>query len=93
MSMGVGGLGAIFFGLVGTRAVHAERFLNAAEWTSLLTVALLAGAFAIAFKLPRQAQQFTEGEAVVEDTSSRTAEGPVSGDEGTAEGTLVLVTL
>jgi MFS family permease len=64
MSLGVGGLGAVFFGLVGTRAVHVQSYLHAAEWTALLTVILLAGAFAIAFKLPHAAQQFNETDAI-----------------------------
>jgi EmrB/QacA subfamily drug resistance transporter len=57
MSIGVGGLGAVFFGLVGSKAVHPQNFVHAAEWTSLLTVALLSLAFAIAFKLPHHALQ------------------------------------
>jgi EmrB/QacA subfamily drug resistance transporter len=70
MSIGVGGLGAIFFGLVGSKAVHAASFVHAAEWTSLLTVALLAAAFAIAFKLPRQARPEAETETISDGDSS-----------------------
>jgi len=85
MSIGVGGLGALFFGLVGTKGLPALHFVHATEWTLLLTVVLLASAFAIAFKLPRQAQQFSEiaevapecpspppvGDSVVVDIDSR----------------------
>jgi MFS family permease len=70
MSIGVGGLGAVFFGLVGAKVGGAGGFVHAAEWTSLLTVALLAGAFVIAFRLPRQAQQFEATEVVPHDEQS-----------------------
>ena len=62
MSIGVGGLGALFFGLVGSKAVHRSDFVHAAEWTSLLTVVLLAAAFAIAFKLPHHPVQLSPSE-------------------------------
>ncbi len=57
MAIGVAGLGAIFFGLLGTSAGHALAFVGAAQWTALVTVALLACSFAIAFWLPRRARQ------------------------------------
>jgi MFS family permease len=53
MSLGVAGLGTLFFGLVGSDG----DFVGAAEPTILVTVALLAAAFAIAFLLPRHARQ------------------------------------
>ncbi|MCW3064193.1 MAG: transporter [Solirubrobacterales bacterium] len=56
MSLGVAGLGAIFFGLVKPQLGPAQGFLGAAEWTTLITVALLALAFAIAYWLPRHAR-------------------------------------
>ena len=52
MSLGVAGLGTLFFGLVGSQG----DFIGAAEPTILVTVALLAAAFAIAFLLPRHAR-------------------------------------
>ncbi len=55
MSLGVAGLGTLFFGLVGTQ-VDEAGFVAAAEPTILVTVALLAAAFAIAFRLPRHAR-------------------------------------
>ena len=55
MSLGVAGLGTLFFGLVGSH-VDEAGFVAAAEPTILVTVALLAGAFAIAFGLPRHAR-------------------------------------
>src|ERR1700730_903626 len=73
MSIGVGGLGAVFFGLVGSKAFHAPNFVHGAEWSSLLTVGLLVVACAIAFKLPRQAQQGAETEVGSEGKSSRVA--------------------
>jgi EmrB/QacA subfamily drug resistance transporter len=56
MSLGVAGLGTLFFGLVGSQAVAGD-FVAAAEPTILVTVALLAAAFAIAFLLPRHARE------------------------------------
>ena len=56
MAIGVAGLGAIFFGLLGPAAGHALAFIGAAQWTALLTVALLACSFAMARWLPRHAR-------------------------------------
>jgi hypothetical protein len=54
-SIGVAGLGAIFFGIVGTGgSVH---FLDAGEWTALLSVGLLALAFVLGFWLPSHARE------------------------------------
>jgi EmrB/QacA subfamily drug resistance transporter len=55
MSLGVAGLGTLFFGLVGEH-VGAAEFVAASEPTILATVALLAAAFAIAFLLPKHAR-------------------------------------
>ena len=55
MSIGVAGLGAVFFSLVGSG--HSAGYLSAAQWTVLATVGLLATAFAIAFLLPRKARE------------------------------------
>ncbi|HLK00160.1 MAG TPA: MFS transporter [Streptosporangiaceae bacterium] len=61
MSLGIAGLGAIFFTLAASpgraAAAHAVAYLNAAEWTALATVGLLAISFALAFALPRRARQ------------------------------------
>jgi EmrB/QacA subfamily drug resistance transporter len=57
MSLGVAGIGAIFFGLLGSNGDHAHAFVNAAEWTALVSVALLVVSFAIAFWLPRRARE------------------------------------
>jgi MFS family permease len=57
MSLGVAGLGTLFFGLVGSQAARAADFVAAAEPTILVTVALLAAAFAIGFLLPRHARE------------------------------------
>jgi EmrB/QacA subfamily drug resistance transporter len=52
MSLGVAGLGTLFFGLLGSQG----DFVAATEPTILVTVALLAAAFAIAFLLPKHAR-------------------------------------
>jgi EmrB/QacA subfamily drug resistance transporter len=55
MSLGVAGLGTLFFGLVGRPGAAAMRqavFVQAAELTLLISVGLLAVAFAICFLLP-----------------------------------------
>lgn len=56
MSLGIAGIGAIFFGLLG--AGHVHDFVHASEWVALVTTALLAAAFVIAFWLPRKAREF-----------------------------------
>ena len=58
MSLGVAALGAVFFGLVGGSGVgHSQAFVDAAQWTILLTVALLVVSFAVAYLLPRRARE------------------------------------
>jgi MFS family permease len=57
MSLGIAGIGAIFFALIGGHGQHVPVYLHAAEWTALATAALLAGSFAIGFGLPRQARE------------------------------------
>ena len=52
MSLGIAGLGAIFFALAGGHGRHGPVYLGAAEWTALATVGLLACSFAVAFGLP-----------------------------------------
>jgi len=60
MSLGIAGIGAIFFALVSRRGGpggHVPTYLNAAQWTALATVGLLACSFAVAFGLPRRARE------------------------------------
>jgi EmrB/QacA subfamily drug resistance transporter len=56
MSLGIAGIGAIFFALASGRGGHVPVYLHAAEWAALATVALLAGSFVIGFGLPRRAR-------------------------------------
>jgi EmrB/QacA subfamily drug resistance transporter len=56
MSLGIAGIGAIFFALAGGHGRHVPVYLGAAEWTALATVGLLACSFAVAFGLPRRAR-------------------------------------
>jgi hypothetical protein len=55
MSVGIAGIGAIFFGLLGAGGVH--NFVHAGQWTALVTVGLLTASFVIAFWLPRRARE------------------------------------
>ena len=57
MSLGIAGIGAIFFALAGGHGRHLPVYLSAAQWTALATVGLLACSFAVAFGLPRQARE------------------------------------
>jgi MFS family permease len=57
MSLGIAGIGAIFFALLGGHGGHVPVYLNAAEWTALATAGLLACSFAVAFGLPRRARE------------------------------------
>ena len=57
MSLGIAGIGAIFFGLLG--AGHVYDFVRASEWIALATTALLAAAFVIAFWLPARARELS----------------------------------
>jgi EmrB/QacA subfamily drug resistance transporter len=56
MSLGIAGIGAIFFALAGAFGQHVPVYLHAAEWTALATVLLLAASFVIGFALPRRAR-------------------------------------
>jgi EmrB/QacA subfamily drug resistance transporter len=62
MSLGVAGLGAIFFGMVGTGS--GSEFVTAAQITALVTVALLAIAFVLGFRLPRRARETAPAETL-----------------------------
>ena len=57
MSLGIAGIGAIFFALAGGHGGHVPVYLRAAEWTALATAGLLACSFAVAFGLPRRARE------------------------------------
>jgi EmrB/QacA subfamily drug resistance transporter len=54
-SLGVAGLGAVFFAVVGVGGVR--HFLLAGQWTAVASVALLALGFLAAFQLPRRARE------------------------------------
>ena len=56
MSLGIAGIGAIFFALAGGRGAHVPLYLDAAEWAALATAGLLACSFGVAFGLPRRAR-------------------------------------
>jgi len=57
MSLGIAGIGAIFFALAGGPGRHVPVYLSAAQWTALATVGLLACSFVIGFRLPRRARE------------------------------------
>ncbi|GLZ75790.1 putative actinorhodin transporter [Actinorhabdospora filicis] len=61
MSLGIAVLGTVYFGHAADRAAagagHREAFLDAAQLTGVITVAMLALAFGLAFLLPRKARQ------------------------------------
>jgi EmrB/QacA subfamily drug resistance transporter len=56
MSLGIAGIGAIFFAQVGGLGRHVPLYLHAAEWAALATAALLAASFVLGFRLPRKAR-------------------------------------
>jgi EmrB/QacA subfamily drug resistance transporter len=56
MSLGIAAIGTVFFGAIGSHAARAD-FLSAAELTTLITVGLIAAAFAVSHLLPKQARQ------------------------------------
>ncbi|MDX6394924.1 MAG: hypothetical protein QOJ73_5987 [Streptosporangiaceae bacterium] len=74
MSLGVAGLGAVFFSLLGPTTTHAAGFIAPAELTILLTVSLLAAAGAIAFALPRRAREQASPVAAGELAADQTPE-------------------
>ena len=63
MAIGVAGVGAIFFGLLSPVARPGQAFVSPAVWTLVITVALLAVAFALTFWLPRRARETVSGPA------------------------------
>jgi hypothetical protein len=56
MSLGIAAIGTVFFGALGSHAVRAD-FVSAAQLTTLITVGLIAAAFAVSYLLPRKARQ------------------------------------
>lgn len=58
LSLGVAGVGAIFFAITGTGGIHS--FVTAGQWTALASAILLAAAYLIAFQLPRQARRIPQ---------------------------------
>jgi hypothetical protein len=72
MSLGIAGLGAVFFSIVGRGG--SQAFLSAAEWTALASAGLLAVAFVIAFQLPRRARGAADAPARVAETPASLAE-------------------
>jgi MFS family permease len=57
MSLGIAGIGAIFFALTSGPGAHVPVYSGAAQWTVLATVGILACSFALAFGLPRRARE------------------------------------
>ena len=56
MSLGIAGIGAIFFAQVGGLGQHVPLYLHAAEWAAVATMVLLAASFVLGFWLPRKAR-------------------------------------
>ena len=73
MAIGVAGIGAVFFGLLGPVGRPGQAFVPPAEWTLLIIIALLAVAFAVTFRLPRRARE-TGGEPAGEVAAAQSAE-------------------
>jgi EmrB/QacA subfamily drug resistance transporter len=60
MSLGVAGIGTMFFGALGSYADHTRDFLEAAQQTTLITAGLVAVAAIIGFLLPKRARSGDE---------------------------------
>jgi EmrB/QacA subfamily drug resistance transporter len=71
MSLGVAGIGTVFFGLLGSHADHTRDFVAAAQHTTLLTVGLIAVALLVGFLLPKKPRV---PQAPVDGVSLRAAE-------------------
>ncbi|HWI72135.1 MAG TPA: MFS transporter [Baekduia sp.] len=56
MTLGVAGVGTLFFGLLGARADHVADFLHAAQISTLVSVGLLLVAGALSLAMPRHAR-------------------------------------
>ena len=72
-SVGVAGLGTVFFGMIGAHAGMAT-FFAAAQRVTLITVVLIAAAFALGFLLPRHARRTGHGPAEAEAASDLATE-------------------
>jgi EmrB/QacA subfamily drug resistance transporter len=68
MTLGVAGVGAIFFSVLGGAGGHRPSFTGAAEWTVLVTIGLLAVAFVAGFWLPRRARAMAGTPTAAEET-------------------------
>ena len=77
MAVGVAGIGAIFFGLIGPAGRPGQAFVSPAEWTLLVILALLGAAFALTFRLPRRARE-TGGEPAGEAADVRAVDSAVA---------------
>jgi hypothetical protein len=68
MSLGIAGIGAIFFALVtgSGHGGHVASYLSAAQWAALATVGLLACSFVVAFGLPRRAREMGAADSAPE---------------------------
>jgi len=68
MSLGIAGIGAIFFALAtgGGHSGHVASYLSAAQWTALATGGLLACSFVVAFGLPRRAREMGAADSAPE---------------------------
>jgi MFS family permease len=67
MAIGVAGIGAIFFGLIGPVGRPGQAFVSPAEWTLLVILALLGAAFALTFRLPRRAREAVDSASAAGD--------------------------
>lgn len=87
-SVGVAGLGTVFFGTVGAHP-HMDTFLRAGEQVTLITVGLVAAAFALGFLLPRHARH--AGPAAENGAAEAAEISTESSDEVSGEQELVTV--
>jgi len=77
-SVGVAGLGTVFFGTVGAGR-HVGAFLTAAERVTLITIGLIGAAFVLGFLLPRSARR--QGPAMEAEQPASTEPAGVADDE------------
>ncbi|HEX6519007.1 MAG TPA: MFS transporter [Streptosporangiaceae bacterium] len=82
MSLGIAGLGAIFFALDGGHVGHVPGYLHAAEWTTLATIGLLVISFAVAFGLPRRAREMAAPEIAALEIAATEAPAEVEAEAG-----------
>jgi hypothetical protein len=84
MALGVAGLGAIFFGLLGGHAARPASYVGPAGWTALATLGLLALSFAVAFWLPKRARELGVPHEVAAEPAPGAAAELVAGATGNA---------